>query len=65
MTYGRLMRRFRSGARPPHPHSSCPHSLSAGNKLIGFYDYGSTVNLNVTDTFTVDVDDTNGVLTIV
>lgn len=32
--------------------------------LVGFYDYGSTVNLNVGESFTVDFDQTNGVFTI-
>ena len=35
------------------------------NKLIGYYDYGQSVTLNVNDTFTVDFDPDNGVLTIV
>lgn len=32
--------------------------------LIGFYDYGSSLILNNTDTFTTDFDDTNGVFTV-
>ena len=32
--------------------------------LIGFYDYGSSVTLNATDTFTSDFDDVNGVFTV-
>lgn len=32
--------------------------------LIGFYDYGSSVTLAATDTFTTDFDDTNGVFTV-
>lgn len=32
--------------------------------LIGWYDYGSAVTLAATETFTVDFDATNGVLTI-
>lgn len=32
--------------------------------LIGWWDYGSAVTLNSGDTFTVDLDQTNGILTI-
>lgn len=38
---------------------------TATNKdLIGFWDYGSTVTVNTGETFKVDFDPTNGVLTI-
>lgn len=41
------------------------YSDTATNKeLIGFYDYGSSVTLAAADTFKVDFDATNGVLTI-
>ena len=34
---------------------------SATGEIIGYYDYGSAVTLNDTETFTVDFDGTNGV----
>lgn len=38
---------------------------TATNKeIIGFYDYGTSVTMGNTDTFTIDFDGTNGVLTI-
>lgn len=38
---------------------------TATNKeLIGYYDYGSAVTLGNTDTFTLDFDNTNGVIQI-
>jgi hypothetical protein len=40
------------------------YDSSAGNKLIGYYDYGASLSLALGDTFTVDFDGTNGVFTI-
>ncbi|HJR83444.1 MAG TPA: hypothetical protein VJ775_05910 [Sphingomicrobium sp.] len=38
------------------------YNSSASNKVVGYYDYGSSVTLNDTEQFVVDFDATNGVL---
>lgn len=40
------------------------YNSTTGNKIIGWYDYGSSISLQASETFTVDFDTTNGVLTI-
>jgi hypothetical protein len=40
------------------------YNSSATNKLVGYYDYGSSVTLAVSETLTVDFDAANGVLTV-
>ena len=38
---------------------------AAGDELIAYYDYGSSISLANTDTFTIDFDGSAGALTIV
>lgn len=40
------------------------YNSSATNKVVGYYDYGSSISLNNSETLTVDFDGTNGVLTL-
>lgn len=39
-------------------------TTSPTNALIGWYDYGQSIRLNAAETFTIDFDSSNGVLTI-
>ena len=40
------------------------YNSSVGNKVVGSYDYGSSISINDTETVTVDFDGANGVFTI-
>ena len=53
-----------SGAVGPFQYIYIYDDGSTGDKLIGYYDYGSAVTMADTDTFTLDFDASNGVLTV-
>lgn len=53
-----------SGTVPAFRYIVLYNDTATNDELIAWYDYGATVNLINTETFTIDFDGTNGVLTI-
>lgn len=53
-----------SGVMGPFQYAILYNSTATNSELIAWWDYGSTVTMGSGDTFTVDFDGTNGVLTI-
>lgn len=53
-----------SGAVGPFRYVTLYNDTSTNDLLIGYYDYGSSISLANTETFTVNFDGTNGVLTL-
>lgn len=53
-----------TGAVGPFQYLYLYDDLSTGDKLIGYYDYGSPITMASGDTVTIDFDASAGVLTI-
>lgn len=52
------------GAMPTFRYAVLYNDTATNDELIGWWDYGGAVSLQDTETFTVDYDATNGVLTL-
>jgi hypothetical protein len=53
-----------TGAVGPFRYAVIYNSTPASGNLVGFWDYGSAISLNSGDSFTVNLDTVNGILTI-
>lgn len=52
------------GSFGPLRYAVIYNSTAAGGPLIGWWDYGSAISINTGETFTVDLDQAAGILTI-
>lgn len=53
------------GAIGPFRYAVLYNATTSGNPLVAWWDYGSSISLNDTETLTVDFDNTNGLFTVV
>lgn len=53
-----------TGAMGPFRYAVIYNDTATNDELIGWYDYGSSISLANTETYTVDFDGTNGFLTL-
>jgi hypothetical protein len=54
-----------SGSVGPFRYVVLYNDTSTSDSLMGYYDYGASITMANTETFTVDFDGTNGALTLV
>jgi uncharacterized protein (DUF2252 family) len=53
-----------SGSMGPFRYAVLYNDTATSDELIGWWDYGSSITLAASETFTVDFDATNGVLQV-